>query len=113
LNQRIAAKNDWREFATRALKQASDEYLEHLKRNNPEAYERAVAEKQKRAAREALRPLPLRSTEGKRLLDELEKLKDEELLARYYYGRKPGKIPKKMRTKYPTLLEMIRELAKK
>jgi hypothetical protein len=46
------------------------------------------------------------------LLDELLKLKDEELLARYYYGRKPGKIPKKIRTKYPTLLEMTRELAK-
>jgi hypothetical protein len=47
------------------------------------------------------------------LLDELQKLKDEELLAHYYLGRKPGKIPKKIRTKFPTLLELTRELAKK
>jgi hypothetical protein len=89
LNKRIAAKNEWREFAKRALKQASDEYPEHLKRNKPEAYARAVEEKQKRAARKGLR-LPLRSAEGKRLFEEMEKLKDEELLAGYYYGRKPG-----------------------
>jgi hypothetical protein len=113
LNKRIAARNKWREYATAALQEASKRYLEDLKEKDPESYARAVAERKKRTARKDRVPLPLRSAEGQILLDELQKLKDEELLAYYYYGRKPGKIPKKMRTKYPTLLEMTRELAKK
>jgi hypothetical protein len=113
LNKRIAARNKWREHATEALQEASKRYLEDLKAKDPEAFTRAVAQKEKRVARKDRIPLPLRSAEGKRLLDELQKLKDEELLVHYYLGRKPGKIPKKIRTKYPTLLEMTRELAKK
>jgi hypothetical protein len=113
LNKRIAAKNEWRKYATATLQEASRQYLEDLKKKDPEAYARAVAEREKRVARKDRVPLPLRSAEGQRLLDELKKLKDEELLAHYYLGRKPGKIPKKIRTKYPTLLEMTRELAKK
>jgi hypothetical protein len=45
------------------------------------------------------------------LLDELQKLKDEELLAHYYLGRKPGKIPKKIRTKFPTIVGLTKEMA--
>jgi hypothetical protein len=52
-------------------------------------------------------PLALHSEEAKKLLQEMEKLKDEELLARYYSGRRPGKISKKVRAKYPTLLELL------
>jgi hypothetical protein len=113
LNKRIAARNKWREYATAALQEASKKYLEDLKKDSPESYARAIEQKEKRAARKGRIPLPLRSAEGQRLLDELQKLKDEELLAHYYHGRKPGKIPKKIRTNYPTLLEMTRELAKK
>jgi hypothetical protein len=112
LNERIAKRNPWRKYATEALREASKRYFEDLKKESPEAYARAVAEKEKRSTRKRI-PLPLRSPEGQRLLDELSKLKDEELLAHYYYGRKPGKIPKKIRTKFPTLLEMTKELAKK
>jgi hypothetical protein len=107
LNKRIAARNKWREHATEALQEASKRYLEDLKAKDPEAFTRAVAQKEKRVARKDRIPLPLRSAEGKRLLDELQKLKDEELLAHYYTGRKPGKIPKKIRTKYPQLLELV------
>jgi hypothetical protein len=113
LNERIAAKNEWRKYATAALQEASRQYLEDLKKKDPEAYARVVAVRQKREARKDRVPLPLRSAEGKRLLDELKKLKDEELLVHYYYGRKPGKILKKVRKKYPTFLEISRELAKK
>jgi hypothetical protein len=45
------------------------------------------------------------------LLEALEKLKDEELLAHYYYERKPGKIPKKIREKYPKIVGLTKELA--
>jgi hypothetical protein len=107
LNKRIAARNAWREYATKALQEASKQYLEDLKTKSPEAYARAVENRQRREARKGRVPIPLRSAEGKRLLDELEKLKDEELLARYYHGRRPGKIPKKIRTKYPQLLELV------
>jgi hypothetical protein len=83
-----------------------------LKRYNPEAYARAAAEREKRTARKERLPLPLRSAEAKKLLEEMERLKDEELLARYYSGRKPGRIPKKVRSKFPSLLELMKELPK-
>jgi hypothetical protein len=111
LNKRIAEKNEWRKYATKALQEASQKYLEDLKTNNPQAYARAVAERQKREARKDQVPFPLHSAEGKRLLEELRDLKDEELLAHYYYGRKPGKIPKKVRKKYPTIVGLRKELA--
>jgi hypothetical protein len=113
LNKHIAARNEWREYATEALRQASQKYLNDLKAKSPQSYARAVENRQRREARKDRIPIPLRSAEGQRLVDELQKLKDEELLAHYYYGRKPGRIPKKIRTKFPTLLKMTRELAKK
>jgi hypothetical protein len=109
LNKRIAARNEWRKYATEALREASKRYLEDLKAKSPDAYAGAVENRQRREARKERIPIPLRSAEGKRLLDELEKLKDEEMLAHYYHGRKPGRIPKKIRAKYPQLLELAKK----
>jgi hypothetical protein len=111
LNKRIAARNKWRKYATAALQEASKRYLEDLKVEDPDSYARAITERQKREARKGRIPLPLSSEEGKKLFEALEKLKDEELLAHYYYGLKPGKIPKKIRTKYPTIVGLTKELA--
>jgi hypothetical protein len=111
LNKRLAAKNEWRKYATRALQQASQEYLADLKAEDPGAYTRAVEEKKRRAVRKGRIPLPLRSAEAKKLLTALQNLDDEVLLAHYYFGRKPGKIPNKIRTKYPLLVGRTKELA--
>jgi histone H3/H4 len=113
LNKRLAAKNRWRKYATEALQKASEQYLADLQKENREAYERAIEEKKKRQARKGRIPLLLRSPEAKELLKSMEVLDDRALLAHYYLGRKPGKIPKKVRTTYPTLLEQIRELSVK
>jgi hypothetical protein len=37
----------------------------------------------------------------------MKDLGDVELVARYYSGRRPGKISKNVREKYPTLLELF------
>jgi hypothetical protein len=47
------------------------------------------------------------------LVEDLDKLEDVDLLARYYSGRKPGKISKKTKEKYPKLLEILKGTAKK
>jgi hypothetical protein len=62
---------------------------------------------QKREARKGLLPLALRSEEAKKLLDELNKLSDAELLEHYYAGLKPKKKKKKSK------LAELAELAKK
>jgi hypothetical protein len=111
LNKRLAAKNEWRKYATRALQEASKRYLEDLKTKDLGAYTRAIEKKKKREARKGRIPLPLRSAEAKKLLTALQDLDDEALLTHYYFGRKPGKIPKKIRTKYPLLVGRTKELA--
>jgi hypothetical protein len=113
LNKRIAARNKWREYATKALQEASKQYLEDLKTKSPNDYAKAIENRQRREARKGRIPLPLRSAEAQRLLDELQKLEDVELLARYYHGRKPGRISKKTKEKYPKLLETLKGMAKK
>jgi histone H3/H4 len=74
LNKRIAARNRWRKYATEAFQQASQKYLADLKAEDPEAYERAIEQGEKRIARKDRIPLPLRSDEGKKLFEALEKL---------------------------------------
>jgi predicted NodU family carbamoyl transferase len=113
LNKRIAARNKWREYATKALQEASKQYLEDLKAKSPDDYAKAIENRQRRETRKERIPLPLRSAEAQRLLDEMQKLEDVELLAHYYHGRKPGRISKKTKTKYPKLLETLKEMAKK
>jgi hypothetical protein len=46
LNKRIAARNKWRKYATKALQEASKRYLEDLKKKDPEAYARVVEQKE-------------------------------------------------------------------
>jgi hypothetical protein len=113
LNKRIAARNKWREYATKALQEASKQYLEDLKTKSPDDYAKAIENRQRREARKGRIPLPLRSAEAQRLLDELQKLEDVELLAHYYEGRKPGRISKKTKEKYPKLLEILKGTTKK
>jgi hypothetical protein len=100
LNKLAAKENKWREFATKALRQASKEYQDYLetlknspKREDREAYVKAVLNRRRKEARKGQLPLALRSAEGKKLFDELSKIKDdkEKLLQIYYKGKKPRK----------------------
>jgi predicted ATPase len=104
LNKKIAARNKWREYATEALQQASQRYLEDLKKESPEAYARAVQKRKIREARKSRLPLPLRSEEGQKLYQTLKDLEYKDFLSRYYLGRKPGKIPKKVRAQLAELM---------
>jgi hypothetical protein len=97
LNKKYTA-NKWREFATKALRQASkeyEEYLENLKkslnREDQLAYAKAILNKERREARKGKLPLALRSEEAKKLFEQMENLPKEELLKRYYSGRKQRK----------------------
>jgi hypothetical protein len=104
LNKKFAEKSMWRQFATKALQQASEEYLKHLLARDPEVYKRALENKQKREAKKGQLPLALRSQEGQKLYQALKDLEYKDLLARYYSGRKPGKIPKKVRAQLAELM---------
>jgi type I site-specific restriction-modification system R (restriction) subunit len=102
LNKRLAAKNKWREYATKALREASKQYqkevIEPLKdspnEEDQKRYKKIIENMHKREARKNLLPLALRSEEAKKLLDELNKLSDVELLEHYYAGLKPKKKKK-------------------
>jgi hypothetical protein len=116
LNKRIAGKNKWREYATKALREASKQYqkevIEPLKESEDplerRRYKIIMENKQKREARKDHLPLALRSEEAKKLLDELNKLSDAELLEHYYPERKTKKKKKKK-----AKLAELAELAKK
>jgi hypothetical protein len=115
LNKRLAAKNKWREYATKALREASKQYqkevIEPLKESDDprvqKRYKIIMENKQRREARKGLLPLALRSEEAKKLLDDLNKLSDAELIEHYYAGLKPKKKKKKAK------LAELAELAKK
>jgi hypothetical protein len=51
LNKRIAAKNEWRKYATEVLQKASKRYLEDLKKDSPESYARAIEQKEKKSSK--------------------------------------------------------------
>jgi hypothetical protein len=114
LNKRLAARNKWREYATKALREASKKYqeevIEPLKKSenieDQERYERIVRSKALREARKGREPLALRTAEAKKLLEGLEGLPQAELIRRYYGERK---LRKKTREK----LAKLEELAKK
>jgi hypothetical protein len=134
LNKRLAAKNKWREYATKALREASKQYLADLKAKSPDAYadaskkyqkevleplkksgkeedleryEKIMRNKELREARKGLLPLALRAEEARKRYEELQNLSDAELLQQYYAGLKPKKKKKKSK-----LVELT-ELAKK
>jgi hypothetical protein len=100
-------------ICNKSSSKASKQYLEDLKTKSPNDYAKAIENRQRREARKGQVPLPLRSPEAQRLLDELNKLDDVDLLAHYYTGRKPGRISKKTKEKYPKLLEIVKGTAKK
>jgi hypothetical protein len=115
LNKRLAAKNKWREYATKALREASKQYqkevIEPLKESedplDQRRYKRIIENMHKREARKGLLPLALRSEEARKMLEDLKKLSDAELLEHYYAGFKPKKKKKKSK------LTELAELAKK
>jgi hypothetical protein len=115
LNKRLAAKNKWREYATKALREASKQYqkevIEPLKESedplDQRRYKRIIENMHKREARKGLLPLALRSEEARKMLEDLKKLSDAELLEHYYAGLKPKKKKKKSK------LTELAELAKK
>jgi mRNA-degrading endonuclease RelE of RelBE toxin-antitoxin system len=53
LNKKVAKENMWRQFATKALQGVSKEYLKHLLARDPEAYKKALQNKQIREAKKA------------------------------------------------------------
>jgi hypothetical protein len=107
LNKRLAAKNEWRKYATEALREASNKYLADLKAKNPKAYEEAIENRERREARKGRVPLALRPAEAQKLLKDLEGLSEADLIRRYYAGHK---IRKKTREK---LAKLEQQLAKK
>jgi hypothetical protein len=107
LNKQLAAKNKWRKYATEALREASNRYLEDLKKDNPDAYADAIKNRKRREARKGHLPLALRSEEAQKMLKDLEGLSEAELIRRYYAGHK---IRKKTREK---LAKLEQQLAKK
>jgi hypothetical protein len=106
LNKQLAAKNEWRKYATEALREASNKYLEDLKKKDPVAYKVAIKNRERREARKGHLPLALRSEEAQKMLKDLEGLTEAELIRRYYAGQK---IRKKTREK----LAKLEQLAKK
>jgi hypothetical protein len=122
LNKLTAKQNKWREYATEALRQASEKYrkevLEPLRIsqdiNDQKAYARAVLNKQRRQRKKEQLPLALRSPEGQKLYEELLKFKEDKpkLLEFYYHGRKPRK-PRKPEEIPPEILQQILAEAKK
>jgi hypothetical protein len=112
LNKRLAAKNLWRKYATEALREASKKYEEEVLKpmkestdpNVQKRYEEIMRSKQLREARKGHLPLALRPAEAQKMLEDLKGLSDEELLQRYYAGRKIRKKKKKSK---------LAELAKK
>jgi hypothetical protein len=107
LNKRLAAKNKWREYATKALQEASNKYLEDLKKENENAYKQAIMNRERREARKKHLPLALRTAEAQKLLKDLEGLPEAGLIRRYYAGEK---LRKKVREK---LAQLEQPLAKK
>jgi hypothetical protein len=107
LNKRLAARNEWRKYATEALRQASNKYLAELKEKNPLAYADAIKNRERREARKGREPLALRTAEAQKLLKDLEGLSEADLIRHYYAGQK---IRKKTRQK---LAQLEQQLAKK
>jgi hypothetical protein len=106
LNKQLAAKNEWRKYATKALQEASKQYLADLKAKDPNAYAAAIKNKERRETRKGQLPLALRSAEAQKWLHDLQGLSEADLIQHYYRGRK---IRKKTRSK----LAQLQELAKK
>jgi hypothetical protein len=106
LNKQLAAKNEWRKYATRALQEASNQYLKDLKAKDPNAYAKAIENRKRRETRKGQLPLALRSAEAQKLLNDLQGLSEADLIRHYYSGHK---IRKKTRSK----LAQLEELAKK
>jgi hypothetical protein len=107
LNKELAKKNKWREFATKALREASNKYLADLKAKDPTAYADAIKNRERRQARKGQLPLALRSAEAQKMLKDLEGLSEADLIRHYYAGHK---IRKKTREK---LAKLEQQLAKK
>jgi hypothetical protein len=104
LNEKLAKQNPWREYATKALHEASKQYLEDLKAKDPAAYKIAIENKQRRQARKGQLPLALRTAEAKKMYDELKELEFPDLIRRYYGERK---IRKKTREKLAKLEQLL------
>jgi histone H3/H4 len=112
LNKQIAQKNKWREYATKALQAASDEYFNKeilpLRDKNPEAFARAILNIKRRKAKKDKLPLALRTEEGKKLYEELLQFeKDNAKLREIYYGKE-----KKERKRKPLPKEEIERIIK-
>jgi hypothetical protein len=106
LNKKLAAKNEWKTYATKALQTASQQYLKDLKKKDPNAYAAAVENKKRRDARKNQVPLALRSAEAQKWLQDLQGLSEADLIRHYYAGQK-------MRKKTRSKLAQLEELAKK
>jgi hypothetical protein len=104
LNKQLAEKNKWREYATKALQEASKKYLEDLKKADEKAYKEAIMNKERREARKQQLPLALRTAEAKKLLKDLEGLSQAELIRRYYAGEK---LRKKVRERLAKLEQPV------
>jgi hypothetical protein len=103
LNKRLAAKNKWREYATKALQEASQKYLEDLKEHNLAAYNEAIKNRERREARKGHIPLALRTEEAQKMLKDLEGLSQADLIRRYYAGEK---LRKKVRERLAKLEQL-------
>jgi hypothetical protein len=107
LNKQYGA-NRWREIAKKYLQAASKEYLDELKKNDREAYARAILNKLRKRKRDKL-PLALRTPEGKKLYEELLPFeKDKAKLREIYYG-KPKKERKRKALKPEEIEAIIKE----
>jgi hypothetical protein len=105
LNKQLAAKNEWRKYATQALQEASKQYLADLKAKDPTAYADAIKNRERREARKGRVPLALRSAEAQKMLKDLEGLSEADLIRRYYGERKLRKKTREKLGKLEHLLE--------
>jgi hypothetical protein len=119
LNKLTGKENKWREIATKYLQAARQEYQKYLEtlRNSPkkedrEAYVKAVLNRQRKEARKGQLPLALRTPEGKKLYEDLLQFKDNKpkLLEIYYKGKK---IPKPRPIPEEVIQEILGEQPKK
>jgi hypothetical protein len=110
LNKQTAEKNKWREYATRALQQASEEYFNKeilpLKEKDPDAYARALLNKLRKKRKKDKLPLALRSPHGQSIYNRLLQYKDDTAkLRQIYYGKE--KKERKRKALKPEEIEAI------
>jgi hypothetical protein len=112
LNKQIAGKNKWREYATKALQQASDEYFNKeilpLRDKNPEAFARALQNRIRKRKKDKL-PLALRSPHGQSIYNRLLQYKDDTAKLREIYYGKPKKERKRKALTADEIQEIIKE----